>query len=186
MPCLVRLSLGFVALLLLVTLGVPHPAVAAEEMSGARIRLRLDGSDSPWQHGTLLRTNSDSLWYFRTGEGDTLAVERSNVSRLQAFDGRRSRAETGAMVGLGVGVAVGAVYGLTNMGEGNGSYSAGELFLSVGFFGASGLLLGALCGSLMREDKWVDVPRLGLSIQGTNDSVRLSIGFGPPPQGGSR
>ena len=73
------------------------------------------------------------------------------------------------------------------MGEGSGgTYTVGALFLSVGFFGASGLLVGALIGALVREDKWVDVPRLGLSIQGSTDSVRLSIGFGPTPQGGSR
>ena len=56
----------------------------------------------------------------------------------------------------------------------------------MGFFGASGLLVGALFGALVREDKWVDVPRLGLSIQGSNDSIRLSIGIGPVAQGGIR
>jgi hypothetical protein len=63
---------------------------------------------------------------------------------------------------------------------------AGALFVSVGFFGLSGLLVGGLVGVLMRKDKWVDVPRLGLSIQGSTDSIRLSIGIGPTPQGGSQ
>ena len=191
MPRLARLRYLFVPLVLVALCGaLPSSAIAQQTghpASGARIRVRLDGPDFPWQQGTLARANSDSLWYLSAGVGDTLVVERSNISRLQAFDGRASRAEQGALFGLGAGAAVGVGYGLTNMGQGSGSsYTVGALFLSVGVFGASGLLVGALVGALVRKDKWVDVPRLGLSIQGSNDSVRLSIGIGPPPQEGSR
>ena len=74
---LARQCCVFVPLLLIAHLGVPAPAAIAQQTdhaaSGARIRLRLDGADGPWQQGTLLRASPDSLWYLRAQEGDTLA-----------------------------------------------------------------------------------------------------------------
>ncbi len=191
MPCLAKSGYGVLLLLTTLLLGAfSVPADAQQEsppLSGARIRVRPDDSGNSWQHGTLLRAKPDSLWYLSAQERDTLVIERSRVSRIQVFDGRTSHMEHGALIGLGAGAAIGIGYGLSNKGEGSSpSYSIGALFLSVGFFGASGLLVGALFGALVREDKWVDAPRLGMAIQGSNASVRLSIEIGPAPQGGSR
>lgn len=69
----------------------PAESVAQQAKSSApaaRIRLRLDDAPETWLHGVFLKSSPESLWLVGQGVGDTLAVARTGISRIQMLDGR--------------------------------------------------------------------------------------------------
>src|SRR5262249_60110421 len=56
--------------------------------------------------GTLVRANPDSIWLFR---GDTLGYARSSIHRVQIYKGRTRSADTGLLIGVGVGALASVV-----------------------------------------------------------------------------
>lgn len=146
---------------------------------GVRIRLRLDDSPHLLQ-GNFLKSSPESLWFVRQGSRDTLAFARSRLLQVQSKTGSTAATGKGALVGGGVGLltALGliAVY--------SAAYSSGVddpkvLILWTGRFVAGGALLGTVVGSMVKKRAWVDDPHLGLSLEATTESIRMSVGVGP-------
>lgn len=92
---------------------------------------------------------------------------------------------TGALVGAGVGTAtaLGLIVGTSAE---TTEASALDYVMGTAIFAAGGALLGSIVGALCRKDEWVDSPGLGLSIEGSRESIRMSVGFGPAPTRGRK
>lgn len=104
--------------------------------------------------GTLLESRADSFWV-RTAESYRLGLSRFEVRRIEVRDGRRHNAGIGAMVGMGVGVALGALVAIARNDE---TEVPRELLamLIIGHMGLAGAGAGAFIGLVAQEDRWVE------------------------------
>jgi hypothetical protein len=152
----------------------------------------------------LVSTGRDSVRFTARGTSDTVWLATPTLARLDVAQGRRGHAKRGALVGAGLGMLVGAVVTITQIGETScGSATLGDgtvvggLFCStieagdIPFYSvAMGLLaapVGALVGASVRSDRWVPVllPDAGARVRTgarTSGSVGLGVSrtFGAP------
>ncbi len=109
--------------------------------------------------GTLIRLETESL-FVRTEEvpeGQLIPVV--GLTRLEVARGRKSSSGKGALIGLAIGGALGALAGLEFCGGGDETcYSQGE-FIAVGAFAGvlPGALIGAVAGYTVRGTRWVRI-----------------------------
>jgi len=136
----------------------PEPVPEA----GSRIRYSLRSDPSKFTKARMLSLGADSLAFERLIAGDRPAwvadrVPTDSIAQLQVRIGRRGNAGRGALIGGGIGFALGA---LCSLGDSDNwlQPTAGECI-------ASGVLTGAttglLIGALSRSDVWAPVPLPG-------------------------
>ncbi len=124
--------------------------------------------------GTLLAWKADSL--VMESNGDTLAVPLDIVTGLDVSWGQKSRTLKGAGIGFLVGGAAGlatAAIACAIAGDCDAdSPYTGLVYAYLGGLGAVvGALTGAIIGSTITVDRWVDVP------------LRLRVSLGPQRHG---
>ncbi|MSR07743.1 MAG: hypothetical protein EXR93_11860 [Gemmatimonadetes bacterium] len=120
--------------------------------------------------GTLRAVSGDTFMLAAVGTSDVLRIPFAAVSRFEVSQGRRAHSTRGALIGLLVGAAVGAGVGLATYAP----CQPKELFscwlapttagqaavLSAAFGGVSGLLIGAVVGTVGVEG-WHTMPLPG-------------------------
>ena len=177
------------ALLVAALLGLaPAPSAAQDApilISGARIRWRPAG-DPTWYTGTVRRAQLDTVVVQPSGRSDTLKMLGRDLVELDLSNGRSSRAWTGAQMGFAVGAA-GAFVAFLSTGCSQGAYNGFNQKAvndrnCIGVAGAVGILaagtaLGAIIGSRLTPERWVEVPLTHMQATLSNQGVGLAIAF---------
>lgn len=136
-------------------------------------RIRIHQRNNQKLVGRFVSMDSASLAMV-TKPGDTAQVARSTIAGLDLSDGTKSKAGRGALTGLLIGAAVGALAGLGCEGEVAGVCMAGGA-LVVGALGAG---VGALIGSGSRTDKWEPTAWPTLSFQPNGpEGAQIALGM---------
>lgn len=144
---------------------------------GARVRVTAPECGLDQQAGTLQPSRGDTLVL---GYGfDSFPCLRSNVTRLEVSQGRRSATLQGlgygALVGAGVGaaIAVALCYPDRCSGVPTGELVGGMSVLGLG----GGLVIGAVIGSRIQSDRWEETPldRLRVSFAPQRDMVSFGL-----------
>ncbi len=158
----------------------PLAGATAQVGPGERVRVTFCTPDlscagsSRISVGTLLAWKADSLVV--ESDGDTLAVPLDMVTGLDVSLGQKSRTLKGAGIGALVGAAAGlatAAIACAIAGDCYDDGLTGLVYAYLGGLGAvAGALTGAIIGSTMEVDRWVDVPL-----------DRLRVSFGPQRDG---
>lgn len=91
------------------------------------------------------------------GVADERTIERASVLGLRVLDGRRPATGRGAMIGLGLGAALGIVVGVVGAADDDSLIDFGPeiIPLAAAFMGGGGAIIGGLVGSFMTRDRWV-------------------------------
>lgn len=134
---------------------VGSPARAQDSESwplvGQRVRVST-ASREKQSVGTL--TGMDRIRLVVSDEnGVPTSIPRTDVTRLEVSDGKRSNAGKGALVGALIGIGLGLTYVADNCSEGCGNVAGGLLTL-----GAMGGAIGAAIGAPIRTERWRSVP----------------------------
>ena len=155
--CSVVRQVGLAALLVTLPL-VTVDAQRAELRPGARVRIVAPGVVAGRVEGVILGVQNDTMT-FAPLQGAPLPIAVAMVTEAQVYRGKSSRAglKSGAMLGGGIGLALGvlsASFSDSPSGE-SGSSSAGTRVggaIAITVFGAG---LGALIGNGRGGDNWV-------------------------------
>jgi len=156
------------------------PCVAAQGTlpitAGQRVRLTLDGG-RPSVVGLLVAQDGDSLRVQPYPDSALVGVHRAGVTSIEVSEGRHGHAGSGALVGLLVGGALGAVAGASCSGEFLCFGAGGSAVL----VGAGGAAFGALVGVFTRSERWERVyperVRVGLVKTRRRLGVAVSVPF---------
>jgi hypothetical protein len=130
--------------------------------------------------GQLVRVSSDSVF---VRVADSLAgVPRSDIRRIQRFDGVERKWAQGYTIGLGLGVVMAAAGYASGDDSGTDlNLSAGEKAVILGLVGAiSGSATGALIGVFKRGDHWRsthDLP-LTMAVAPGRSGMRVGLRLG--------
>ena len=174
--------------ILAISLVVPATGLFAQQSPpvevGARIRIKYDctrSSRDNWvrvrcqkENGTLVALTSDSVVLQPAGQLNSLAVPLTSVTRLDVRRGLHSHPWRGAFVGALVG---GVATGAANTGNCLG-WECVRKFANGSIVGlASGAILGAGIGALIKTDRREEVPldRLRLSFAPQRDGIALGL-----------
>jgi len=177
------------ALLAWALVGVaPAPSAAQDApvlTPGARIRWRPVG-DPTWYTGTVLRAQLDTVVVQPAGRSDTLKMRGGDLIELNVSRRRASRVWAGAGIGFLAG-ATGAFVAFLSTGCSQGAYNAfNQKALNdrncIGLARASGIIaagtvLGAIIGSRVSPETWVELPLTHMQATLTNKGVGLAIAF---------
>jgi hypothetical protein len=177
-----------VVLLVGCTCLLPLPHAAAQQL-GQRIRV-LATTDSAARGivGDLLAQDSDSLRLRVGGQAQPVSVARRSLQRLEVGRGQQRAVVTGARIGVGLGVLVGAIIeassqaarscdgwltSLCNLDRKARVVQAGLIG------GAVGGVLGAALGYGVRVERWEGLPlsRARVTVAPNGTGVGLSFGF---------
>jgi hypothetical protein len=169
---------------LIVALAVsPARAVAAQDTTDLRpgTRVRVTTSDEIYE-GSLLPRQDDSFRLQVPGESAPIAVPRSAITEIAVSAGRHSNAAAGATVGFLAGAAGGVIlFQAYNHCDGFfcGPYTGGTVALGAMLSGATGALVGALIGSSITSERWVQLPlnRIHVTLGHGGPGVALSFTF---------
>ena len=139
-------------------------------LPGARIRVTTSAPERRVT-GTLIGVEGDSL-RLAVGKRDTVGVPVSAVTRLEESRGRRANYTKGAVIGGGVGLALGLGVGLlADFGRSLGCESPsctsnlGEALAIGGLAGAGvGAGVGALLAGAFPKERWQPAARPGRSV----------------------
>ena len=147
----------------------PEPAL--------RLRLRLHDSPGMEHEGTLLRSSPDSLWIVEEDSRETLRYARTSLLQVESYTGSTAATGKGALIGGGVGLAtsIGLIAAYSSEAT-EGSTVA--LVLGTAVFTAGGAFLGAIVGSAIKKEKWVDASSLGFSFEASPGSMKMSMSTG--------
>ena len=126
---------------------------------GVRVRISTANGEVV---GTLARLRDDTVGVVPEGETLQLAVPLAELDALEVSRGRFRRTGRGAVIGLGTGLTLGVVTAVALCGDDRCESSGGEWTgVAVGLLGlggaVTGLGLGALIGSFIRQEKWREV-----------------------------
>jgi hypothetical protein len=123
--------------------------------------------------GTLISQYSTTITIIRPHTHSPLEIPRANITNLETRV-QKSQKGKGAAIGLGVGVALGAVIGISSGDDPPGivSFSAGA---KAGVGAVTLGLLGAIIGALASPgDEWEEIPsssiQMGFQISSTGES----------------
>jgi hypothetical protein len=147
---------------------------------GERIRVHQAGKHK--LVGTLVAADSAQLTII-TSPLDTIPVSRSAVTGIDRWAGTQSKTGEGALVGLGLGVAAGAVVGGIACSGNDYSMSTGScIAAAAGIFGLIGAAGGAIIWSSWHTDRWeptvwptMTIQPLGSEGKNVSLGVRLRI-----------
>jgi hypothetical protein len=154
-----------------------------DSVKPARVWIRIpiaDGGLDSGIAGTLQRTSGDTA-FIGTDSDKIIPVPLRNEQRYFVSKGRHSRASTGGLVGLGVGVFGGIVACEAIAGESEADpFCTSEEGALIG--GAGGVAIGLLIGSMIHHESWEEVPveRLRIAVgpnRGGKLQIRLSHSF---------
>jgi hypothetical protein len=128
--------------------------------AGSDIRYALRSAPYQFARGRLISLDADTLTFQRRARGEPAAWARDeiptdSIAQLQARVGRQSNAGRGALIGGGIGLAVGALCAIGSNEDEMYAPSPGQCVAS-GI--VSGALTGLLIGALGRTDVWAPVP----------------------------
>ena len=130
--------------------------------------VRLDDGKS-WQHGTVRSVRGDSLVLRQKSSGGRevlLALPQSSIRSMQVRTSSKGHGDQGAVVGAVVGMIAGAAIGVyvsqpifgSSSGSESGSGSAAAVLGGAALGGVVFAGLGGMIGSLIRSDKWEELP----------------------------
>ena len=119
--------------------------------------IRFQGPGGGTTEAFWVRQDSARAWIIRRGMAspDTTSVPLADLGRLEGVIGTRSRAGRGAVIGGGVGLALGAVLMLA-AGD-DGYFTGGEQLGGAILTGAVGAGLGALLGLINPARVWASL-----------------------------
>ena len=110
--------------------------------------------------GTLTTINADTIFVLAEDEKDAHEILRSDILKLETSTGKKSKAVTYAVRGLLGGALIGGFIGFVSYSdtgsEGIFSSRGQSTLAGATLFGATGLLIGTIGGSLTSKDKWVE------------------------------
>jgi len=144
-------------------------------------RIRVHQHNNKKLVGSFVAMDSASLAMV-TNAGVTVRVPRGDVAGLDLSQGTKSNAGKGALTGLLIGAAGGALIGVASSSADDGDFidlSAGEYAVGIGaVFGVLGAGVGALIGSGSRSDKWAPTAWPTLSFQPSRrDGGTVALGM---------
>lgn len=119
--------------------------------------VRVTTSDFPGSPlvGVFAGTVGDTILVGIPGGSDALRLSLRNVSRIETQVGRRSRATTGAVIGMLAGTALGGI--VAGVASKNGLVPS-DAGLIIGGGGVGAILGGIVAGTVFRAPRWVLVP----------------------------
>ena len=166
----------------LVSLAAAQGSQAQQDTTGLvpGRRIRVHQQDNHTLVGNFASMDSASLALVTTA-GDTVQVPRGDIAGLDLSQGSKSNAGKGALTGLLIGAAGGALIGVASSSADDGDFidfSAGEYAVGIGaVFGVLGAGVGALIGSGSRSDKWAPTAWPTLSVLPAGpDGHRVALG----------
>lgn len=134
--------------------------------------------------GTFVRSPRDSITI--AAADSTLSYGLDAVTRLEVSEGYRSHWLVGAGVGFVAGAGItflvvnGGSTSICDRSDNQDAASSGECIGLVALGGVAGAGVGAIIGSLIRTERWQDVPvervRVGLAPRGGVD-LGLVVAF---------
>jgi hypothetical protein len=154
-------------------------AISLGAQPGARVRVVQSDSAAGSQAGRVVAVGQDGMT-IRRDPGDSLAIGFARVERLDLSRGRHGH----ALIGLGIGLAGGALLGgvlgaSTNNSHGYQVLSQGDdAVLGAVLGGAGGAVVGAVVGSLVRTERWHTV-----WLRSVADHAHASLDLVPNPTG---
>ncbi len=110
----------------------------------------------------------------------SLVLPLASLTKLEVSRGQKSRADKGARIGLGTGVAAGVVTALAVCADNSCDGYTGLAVLIFGAGGAlGGVLIGAVIGSFIQTDRWETVPldRISVSLRPRGGGLEVSAKF---------
>ena len=146
------------------------PVFGQALVPGARLRVTLKGTPPTILVGTVDRVAGDTLHLRVPYRGQTVPLPLMTVASTEISRGRHSRAAKGALIGGGIGVAVGLL--AFDMADPNPDLRARWGIL----FGLMGAGTGALIGAQSRSEKWEMVPLPSLPAASVSFN-RVELGF---------
>ena len=160
MKCLSRAVRAAVSLTTLLSILV-HTARLSAQADGTPIRLQTIAKKGSWVTGHAAGITADSVGIVQssgnvvTRSHDTLRYARAELHRMEVSIGHRSNAGRGALIGGGIGLALGvACVAATDEDDWGGCEGGSEVaILTLGFGG-----LGVLFGALSHHEIWEEVP----------------------------
>jgi len=173
--------------LTLVALGAPARPLAAQLLTGQRVRVEVSGAERVT--GTITALTPEAVSLDIDGTGRTFP--RSSLTAVELSTGIGSYWKIGAAVGGVVG-AVGTFVALnrgdsTNPCDSDANQDAMGMGACVGIAalgGVGGALVGGFVGSLVHSERWETVPldavRLGLLPSRGGPSLGLSVALALP------
>lgn len=183
-----RIAFLVAALVLPASVDLPaqqEPPVAP----GDRVRVTARNIDPDPLVGTLVALGADTCVLEVKSRAEPLALPLASVTKLEVSRERRSKAGIGATVGFIGGALAGAVIAIASLDEECGVLSPdcdlNEDLESIApaavLGGLAGIGVGVLVGSVLKVDRWEEVPldRLRVSImpQRHGLSVGVSVKF---------
>ena len=152
---------------------------------GDRVRLTTTSSALPFV-GTVVTADSDSVRIrpqdtaVLTGRRTSVSISRCSVRELEVGVIGPSRTGTGALIGLGMGAVVGALYGVSDASTCRGFcfFDPGaEAAIGAVFFGGIGAGLGALIGLAEGSERWQRVPLSHAHVALGTHGAGLAVSF---------
>jgi hypothetical protein len=150
--------------------------VAVETAPGTRVRYQ---TGAEWREtATVVETQEDSLLVRLSRNGAVVRVPLAGMRHLEVSAGRRSNAETGAIVGAVPGVLFGGYVGLTACYESECAGS-GIPAAALGAFIVGTLtgLVGAAIGALIQTERWkpLSLPRTEIQLGPTRQGLAVAF-----------
>ena len=117
-------------------------------------------------------------------QGDKIyEIPLDKIDRLEVLKGKKRSSSKGVLIGMAAGAGIGAIAGAgvncDNLYDGDvGQMTCVGLFGGIG--AGSGLLFGAIIGSISKTDRWVEIPRSDLNMEiapQTQSGLGLSLLF---------
>jgi hypothetical protein len=152
---------------------------------GDRVRLTTTSSALPLV-GTVVAADSDSVRIrpqdiaVFAGHPTSVAIARGSVRELEVGVNGPSHAGTGALIGLGMGAVVGALWGVSDASTCRGFCfldPGAEASLGAAFFGGIGAGLGALIGLAEGSEHWQRVPLSHAHVALGTHGAGLALSF---------
>jgi hypothetical protein len=168
-----------IAILLL----TPAAAQAEDLLSdGARVRIRMGSGGKPLV-GTIVAIESGTFTIDAQNMLETRVVPRSMVRKLEVSQGLKRKTMKGAWIGLATGTLLGGALTVAMGSSGMSPDNASFYVITPAVYGAAGMALGALVGTMFRGERWreIDIEDSFLSVGpvpggGVGVSVRFSVG----------
>jgi len=166
---------------------LPFTSLSAQEQPpiepGSRVRVSAPDLAMHRQVATLEAWRGDTLVLARPW---TMDCPLASVTRLEVSQYRKSNCGKGALIGGGIGVAVGALIGAmwTEEGDLGCTDRAACVGLGAAALGVTGGLIGLGIGALSKTERWEEVPldQLRASLAPPHDrrlGIGLSVAFCP-------
>ena len=160
---------------------IPADQLAAQA-DGTPIRLQTAARPGKWITGRAAGVTADSIGIVPLKHPDTLRYARGDLQRMDVSRGRKSYAGRGALIGTGVGLAIGVVVVATadwnDCSDWEGLCEvAGAGIVALSTAGGAGA--GAIIGAFSHHEKWKAVKlgqHVSAGLQG-HRGVGLTIEF---------